>query len=96
MCVLAPNALIQYQVWLEGEGAGEQMTQANDILVTSVAYYKLRHRFNDSIDVVKFTDSCQFHRWARLVEKGLSLFKVMYLSESIQMAPLAQSSMSGS
>lgn len=42
--------------------------------------------------MVKFRDACQFHRWARPAEKGPSLFKVMDLSESVHMAPLAQAS----
>lgn len=65
-------------------------------MVTSVSHHKLRHRFNESIDMVIFRHFCQFHRWARPAEKGPSLFKVMYLSESVQMAPLAQSLMPGS
>ena len=38
--------------------------------------------------MVKFRHSCRFHRWARPAEKS-HLFKVMYLSESVHMTPLA-------
>lgn len=41
--------------------------------------------------MVKFRDSCQSHSWARPAEKGPSWFKVMLLSESVHIAPLAQS-----
>lgn len=66
------------------------LIQANDTSRSLVSYKKLRHSFHDSIDMVKCRDSCQFHGWARPAERGPSLFKVM-LSESVHIAPLAQS-----
>lgn len=65
------------------------LTQANDTPVTSASYNKLGHRGFRIQWMVKFRDSCRFHRWARPAEKKPSLFKVTYLSESVHTTPLA-------